>query len=99
MKRASLRVRTDAVRGRISPRIYGQFIEHMGRCVYGGLFEPGSQLADGRGFRRDVLEAVRALHVPILRYPGGCFSDEYHWRDGVGPRGQRPRYEEQYWTR
>ena len=99
MKRASVRVRTDAVRGRISPRIYGQFIEHMGRCVYGGLFEPGSQLADGRGFRRDVLEAVRALHVPILRYPGGCFSDEYHWRDGVGPRGQRPRYEEQYWTR
>ncbi len=99
MKRASVRVRADRVRGRISPRIYGQFIEHMGRCVYGGVFEPGSPLADERGFRRDVLEAVRGLRIPLLRYPGGCFSDEYHWRDGVGPRWSRPRYEEQYWTR
>ena len=94
-----MRVRANKVRGRINPRIYGQFIEHMGRCIYGGVFEPGSSLADARGFRRDVFDAIRALRVPILRYPGGCFSDEYHWRDGVGPRERRPRYDEQFWTR
>ncbi|MGQ9571787.1 MAG: alpha-L-arabinofuranosidase C-terminal domain-containing protein [Dehalococcoidia bacterium] len=99
MKRASLRVRTDQERGRIHRYIYGQFIEHMGRCVYGGIFEPGSPLADERGFRRDVIEAMRGLRIPILRYPGGCFSDEYHWRDGIGPPEQRPRHAEQYWTR
>ncbi len=99
MRKASVRIRADRVRGRISPRIYGQFIEHMGRCIYGGIFEPGSPLADARGFRRDVLEAMRPLRIPLLRYPGGCFSDEYHWRDGIGPPKARPRYEEQYWTR
>ena len=78
----SLGVRANRVRGRINPRIYGQFIEHMGRCVYGGIFEPASPQAN----RRDVREAARGLRLPILRYPGGCFSDEYHWRDGIGPR-------------
>jgi alpha-N-arabinofuranosidase len=71
----------------------------MGRCIYGGIYEPTSALADERGFRRDVLEAIRALRTPILRYPGGCFSDEYHWRDGVGSRDRRPHYHEQFWTR
>ncbi|HEY5625151.1 MAG TPA: alpha-L-arabinofuranosidase C-terminal domain-containing protein [Dehalococcoidia bacterium] len=99
MKTATARVQRDRVRGRISPLIYGQFIEHMGRCVYGGTFEPGSPLSDERGFRKDVLAAAKDLRVPILRSPGGCFSDEYHWRDGVGPRDKRPRYEDQYWTR
>lgn len=97
--KAGVRILGDRVRGRISPLIYGQFIEHMGRCIYGGIFDPDSPLADERGFRRDVLEAVRGLRIPILRYPGGCFSDEYHWRDGIGPRDRRPRYEEQFWTR
>ena len=99
MRRASVRVLGDDVRGSISPLIYGQFIEHMGRCIYGGIYEPDSSLADERGFRRDVLDTMQALRIPILRYPGGCFSDEYHWRDGVGPREQRPHYEEQFWTR
>lgn len=99
MRRASVRVQADRVRGRISPLIYGQFIEHMGRCIYGGVFEPGSALADERGLRGDVLESLRGLRIPILRYPGGCFSDEYHWRDGIGPPEGRPRYEEQFWTR
>ena len=99
MKVAKVRVRGDNVLGRISPLIYGQFIEHMGRCIYGGVYEPDSPLSDERGFRRDVLDAMRALRIPILRYPGGCFSDEYHWRDGVGPRDRRPQYEEQFWTR
>ena len=87
------------MRGRISPLIYGQFIEHMGRCIYGGVYAPDSPLSDERGFRRDVLDAMRALRIPILRYPGGCFSDEYHWRDGVGPPDQRPHYDDQFWTR
>ena len=65
--------------------IFGQFVEHFHRQVYGGLFEPGSPLADERGFRRDVMEAVRALGAPIVRWPGGCFASAYHWRDGVGP--------------
>ncbi len=99
MRRARLHIRANRVRGRISLLIYGQFIEHMGRCIYGGIFQPPSPLADERGFRRDVLEALRALRIPILRYPGGCFSDEYHWRDGIGPPERRPRYQEQYWTR
>jgi alpha-N-arabinofuranosidase len=99
MKRASVRVRIDRPRGRLHRYVYGQFIEHMGRCIYGGVFEPGSPLADERGFRRDVLEAMRGLRIPIMRYPGGCFSDEYHWRDGIGPREKRPHYPEQYWTR
>jgi len=99
VKRASVRVRVDRPRGRIHPYVYGQFIEHIGRCIYGGIFEPGSPLADERGFRRDVIEAMRGLRIPLLRYPGGCFSDEYHWRDGIGPRDNRPYYPEQYWTR
>ena len=99
MRRARLRIRGDEVKGRISPLIHGQFIEHMGRCIYGGIYEASSALADERGFRRDVLDAMRALRIPILRYPGGCFSDEYHWRDGIGPRDRRPHYDEQFWSR
>src|SRR5450759_724155 len=90
MKKATVRVQCDRVRGRISPLIYGQFIEHMGRCVYGGVFEPGSPRSDERGFRKDVLAAAKDLRISILRHPGGCFSDEYHWRDGIGPKDQRP---------
>lgn len=80
MRRAKVRILADEVKGRISPLIYGQFIEHMGRCIYGGIYEPASRPADERGFRHDVLEAMRGLRVPILRYPGGCFSDEYQAR-------------------
>lgn len=77
--------------GAIHPHLYGQFIEHLARCIYGGIYEPGSPLADDRGFRRDVLEAVRDLKVPILRWPGGNFASGYHWLDGVGTqRRARP---------
>ena len=65
--------------------ILGQFLEHFHRQIYGGLFEPGSPLSDARGFRADVIEAVRALRVPIIRWPGGCFVSAYHWADGIGP--------------
>ncbi|OUM94645.1 MAG: alpha-N-arabinofuranosidase [Thermobacillus sp. ZCTH02-B1] len=75
----------------IDKRIYGSFIEHLGRAVYGGIYEPGHPEADARGFRQDVLRLVRELGVPIVRYPGGNFVSGYNWEDGVGPKEQRPR--------
>src|SRR5690242_21701877 len=78
----------------IDRRIFGNFIEHLGRCIYGGVFEEGSPLSDARGFRLDVLEAARPLRIPILRWPGGNFVSGYHWLDGVGPVADRPRSEE-----
>jgi alpha-L-arabinofuranosidase len=83
--------------GRVDRRIFGQFIEHIGRCIYGGILAEGSPLSDERGFRRDVLDAVRPLRVPLLRWPGGNFVSGYHWLDGVGPRDQRPRRSELAW--
>ena len=70
----------------ISSLIYGQFIEHFHRQIYGGVYDPGNMLSDEDGFRRDVLEAMRRIHVPILRWPGGCFVSAYHWKDGVGSK-------------
>ncbi len=77
--------------GEIHPLIYGHFVEHLGRCVYGGIFDPGSPLADERGFRKDVLEAIKKIKCPILRWPGGNFASAYHWKDGIGPKEQRPQ--------
>lgn len=76
--------------GSIDPRIYGSFIEHLGRAVYGGIYEPDHPAADDMGFRRDVLELVRQMHVPIVRYPGGNFVSGYNWEDGVGAKSERP---------
>ena len=67
--------------GTVDRRIFGQFIEHIGRCIYGGVYDEGSPLADARGFRRDVLDAARPLRIPILRWPGGNFVSGYHWLD------------------
>lgn len=69
----------------VDPMVYGQFLEHFHRQVYGGIFEPGSPLADRHGFRQDVVAALRELGVPVVRWPGGCFASGYHWRNGVGP--------------
>jgi len=66
------------------PMIFGGFIEHFGRQVYGGVFEPGSPLADEKGFRLDVIEALKELNIPVIRWPGGCFVDAYHWQKGIG---------------
>src|SRR5262245_55718660 len=77
--------------GDVDPRLYGAFIEHLGRAVYGGIYEPGHPTADERGFRRDVLALVQELGVKTVRYPGGNFVSGYNWEDGVGPRDQRPR--------
>ncbi|WP_041078556.1 alpha-N-arabinofuranosidase [Thermotoga caldifontis] len=74
----------------VSRYIYGHFIEHLGRCIYGGVYEEGSPLSDHRGFRKDVLDAVKRLKVPLLRWPGGNFASNYHWKDGIGPKDERP---------
>ena len=76
---------------KVDPRIYGSFVEHMGRCVYTGIYEPGHKTADSAGFRGDVKELVRELGVPIVRYPGGNFLSGYNWKDGIGPKENRPR--------
>jgi alpha-N-arabinofuranosidase len=83
--------------GRVDRRIFGAFVEHLGRCIYGGVYDPGSPRSDERGFRRDVLDAARALRVPLLRWPGGNFVSGYHWTDGVGPVERRPRRLEIAW--
>ncbi|MCR5709113.1 MAG: alpha-N-arabinofuranosidase [Bacteroidales bacterium] len=82
----------------IPKEIYGQFSEHLGRCIYDGIWVgPGSAIPNVDGYRKDVLEALRALKVPVLRWPGGCFADEYHWQDGIGPRESRPRMINSNW--
>ncbi|MEJ8661889.1 alpha-N-arabinofuranosidase [Streptomyces sp. MS1.AVA.4] len=77
--------------GDVSPRLFGSFVEHLGRCVYTGIFEPGHPAADESGLRTDVLELIRELGVTAVRYPGGNFVSGYKWEDGVGPAEQRPR--------
>ncbi|MFK4083379.1 alpha-N-arabinofuranosidase [Kribbella sp. NPDC020789] len=79
------------VAGAVDRRLFGSFVEHMGRCVYTGIYEPGHPAADPDGFRTDVLELVRELGVTAVRYPGGNFVSNYDWEDGVGPKDQRPR--------
>ena len=75
----------------IARQIYGQFAEHLGSGIYGGLWVgPDSKIPNVRGWRSDVVWALKALKVPVVRWPGGCFADEYHWRDGIGPQAQRP---------
>ncbi len=96
-RKASMIVDKDFVISRIDDRLYGSFIEHLGRAVYGGIYEPGHPLADGQGFRQDVLALVRELRVPIIRYPGGNFVSGYDWKDGIGPKEQRPRRLELAW--
>jgi alpha-N-arabinofuranosidase len=81
----------DFTIGTTDPRLFGAFVEHLGRCIYGGLFEPGHAEADERGFRKDVLALVKELKPSILRYPGGNFVSGYNWEDGVGPLEERPR--------
>lgn len=81
----------------VDPRVFGGFVEHMGRCVYTGIYEPGHPRADDNGFRRDVLELIGELGVTTVRYPGGNFSSAYRWEDSVGPAQERPRRAELAW--
>src|SRR6478736_9073719 len=90
MRNVEVRCHRDFIIGRTHPRLFGAFVEHLGRCVYGGIFEPGHPTADARGFRQDVLGLVKELGPTIMRYPGGNFVSGYNWEDGVGPPDQRP---------
>ena len=88
--RAVLTLDPAFVVGAVDERLFGSFVEHMGRCVYTGIFEPGHPSADDAGFRRDVLDLTRELGVSVVRYPGGNFVSSYRWEDGVGPQEERP---------
>ena len=91
MKQAKIILDKDYRVSRVDERLFGSFIEHLGRAVYGGIYEPGHPLADDLGFRTDVIEAVKKLGVPIVRYPGGNFVSGFHWEDSVGPVASRPK--------
>lgn len=91
MKKASVKLDRDYTISRIDPRIYGSFIEHLGRAVYGGIYEPDHPTADEQGFRTDVLELVKKLGVPVVRYPGGNFVSGFNWEDSVGDKASRPK--------
>jgi len=91
-------VNLDLPGNQISRHLYGHFAEHLGRCIYGGFFVgEDSEIPNEGGIRLDVVEALRALKIPNLRWPGGCFADDYHWKDGIGPRDERPRMVNSHW--
>jgi alpha-N-arabinofuranosidase len=96
-KKAKMILEKDFKISQIDNRIYGSFIEHLGRAVYEGIYEPGHPLADEQGFRKDVIKLVKELNVPLVRYPGGNFVSGYNWEDGVGPVANRPRRLELAW--
>ncbi len=91
MKKATMILDRAYTVGEVDPRLYGSFIEHLGRAVYGGIYEPGHPTANADGFRQDVAELVRRLNVPIVRYPGGNFVSGFNWEDSVGPKAKRPK--------
>ena len=88
--KANITLAKELAVGRIDERVYGSFIEHLGRAVYGGIYDPGHPTADENGFRQDVIDLIREMHVPVVRYPGGNFVSGYNWEDGVGPADKRP---------
>ena len=94
---ARIKIDTDRTIGEVHPHLFGNFAEHLGRCIYGGIYDEGSPLADADGYRRDVMEATRRLGVTLLRWPGGNFASGYHWQDGIGPRAGRPVRPEGAW--
>lgn len=98
MKKAKLSLARAFQIAQIDERVYGSFLEHIGRAVYEGIYEPDHPQADENGFRKDVLQLVRQLSVPVVRYPGGNFVSNYHWQDGVGPRPLRPRKLDLAWN-
>jgi alpha-N-arabinofuranosidase len=90
MKRARFTLDPAFSIGEVDRKLYGSFLEHLGRAVYTGVYEPGHPSANEQGFRQDVLDLVRELRVPIVRYPGGNFVSNYDWKDGIGPKNERP---------
>ncbi len=95
--KAEITLNQKFIVGEVDKRIYGSFIEHLGRAVYEGIYQPGSPMADEQGFRQDVIDLVKELGVPIVRYPGGNFVSGYRWEDTVGPKEERPARLELAW--
>ena len=91
-------VHVDQPGNQINKEIYGQFAEHLGSCIYGGIWVgENSPIPNTKGYRNDVLNALKELQIPVLRWPGGCFADEYHWMDGIGPKEKRPKMVNNNW--
>ena len=95
---ARVAIRRSPDRADFDRRLLGSFLEHLGRAIYTGIYEPGSRLSDAKGFRTDVAREIKELGVPIVRYPGGNFISGYNWLDGVGPKAQRPSVLERAWN-
>ena len=97
-QKTTVTIHADQGKNKINREIYGQFSEHLGSCIYGGLWVgENSPIPNINGYRKDVFEALKALKVPVLRWPGGCFADDYHWMDGIGPKNQRPSLRNNNW--
>ncbi len=94
---ARIKIDTERVIGQVDPLLFGNFAEHLGRCIYRGIYDEGNPLSDADGFRKDVIEAVRRLDVSLLRWPGGNFASGYNWMDGIGPRDKRPVRRDDAW--
>ena len=95
---ARIKIDLDRTIGEVDPLLFGNFAEHLGRMIYGGIYEEGSPLSDADGYRKDVMDAVKGLGVSILRWPGGNFASGYNWKDGIGPKDQRPARPELAWN-
>ena len=97
-KNATVKIHFDRATDTIPKEIYGHFAEHLGTCIYGGLWVgDNSNIPNTQGYRTDVLNALKDLNIPVLRWPGGCFADEYHWMDGIGPKDKRPKMVNTNW--
>lgn len=95
---AKLYINENEVKGHINPEIYGHFSEHLGRCIYEGLYVgEDSEIPNVNGMRKDVVDALKEMQIPLLRWPGGCFADEYHWKDGIGPKESRKKMINTHW--
>ena len=92
-----IKIDPERTLGDIDRNIFGGFAEHLGRCIYGGIYEPDSPFTNKDGLRIDVLTSLRRLHMPVIRYPGGNFVSGYRWMDGVGPSSERPARTELAW--
>ena len=98
MKRVSCFTDKHYTIGKIDDKLYSSFTEHLGRCIYSGIYEPGHPTADEKGYRGDVAELVKGLGVPVIRYPGGNFVSCYDWHDGIGPKELRPKRMDYAWA-
>ena len=95
----NLTFNVDAATTTINKNIYGHFAEHLGHCIYGGFYvgEGNTKIPNTNGVRNDVIDALKKLKIPNLRWPGGCFADTYHWKDGIGPKSKRPTMVNAWW--